>query len=54
MLTLKLFVGGSPDSVASQYRTWWETRPVVVHGRPQIERAGRGWKLTVFYQPPTR
>lgn len=49
-LIVKLFVGGSPDDVTGQYRAWWEAQPVVIVDRPKIESAGRGWKLTVFYQ----
>lgn len=49
-LMVKLFVGRSPDDVTGQYRSWWEAQPAIIVDRPKIESAGRGWKLTVFYQ----
>jgi hypothetical protein len=49
MLTLKLIVGGSPKDVTGQYRAWSEEQRVSLVCRPQIEPAGTGWKLTVWY-----
>jgi hypothetical protein len=50
MITLKLFVGGSPDDVTGQYRAWWEKQRVRLVSRPQIVPAGRGWSLSVLYE----
>jgi hypothetical protein len=49
-LRVKLFVGGSPDDLIGQYRTWGAAQPVTIVDRPKIESAGRGWTITVFYQ----
>lgn len=51
-MMVKLFIGGSPDDVSGQYRTWWEAQPVAILDRPKIEPAGSGWKLVVYYNTP--
>ena len=52
--TLKLFAGGTPEEARNAYRAWWEQQcGMEIVGKPVIEPAGAGWKLSIWHRPKT-
>jgi hypothetical protein len=50
--TLKIFSGGTPQDARDKYKAWWDQqRGIEAVETPKTEKAGTGWKLSVWYRP---